>query len=970
MSTFSARTAVARTASLVIVSSLMLGGALTLGPTAPAHAGPTTLTTTSQDDGRAEFVVEPLELAPLPGVGGVEALPLEWPSGTTVTYQWSVDGELIDWVTGPTFLFDQPWYGDKDLTLTVSASHPEYQPASFTSAPWHIADSDIQLRRTLSSSIPAITGLQDGHPPQVHQQLSVATANWTEGTRFSFQWLADGKPITGATKRDFTVTSAQAGAKLSVEVLGVKVDYLPRNHVSAETASVPTSVTPRVTLPTSATVGTTLKAETGSWPGWKAREFFWKVDGVVDSEVDFSSDEYVLSDRHVGHEISLTTVWFYFGDSEGTFDQVGVDSITTTKVAGLVEQTGGSVAVAGTPVVGKTIVAETAGWAKGTKLSYEWLADGEVIPGQTEDRIKPPRDTTGKRITVKVTGVLAGHTDRTVESDPSEAVSLPAMPKATVSVTGTEHVGSTLTATSHGWPEGTKLTYKWEVSTRPDGHGYVTIPGATGPSLTLTSDLIDQNVIVSVKGTHPDYISGSASGNSDGPVLPEAQTPGKTTVTGTLRVGETITAVPQGWVPDTRYEYVWAAGHSANLHWLEGDGGPRLTITPDLAGKDIGLLVIGARDGYPEKRLSSVHGTVAPGVLDAPVPDIAGTPTVGHTLSAMPEQWTKGTKLTYQWYADGVALDNEIFAKLSVSPEHVGKEITVTVTGVLDGYTSAEQTSAATTPVKAGTMTGPTPGLSGSSRIGKTIIATLGTWPEGTTLSYQWKANGVAIKGATKSSMSVTPSLKGKRLAVTVTGERAGFETVSHTSRVSKPVASGVLSTSTPKVSGTAKVGQKLTAKTGTWTKGTKLSYQWKANGKSIKGATKSTYTPAASTVGEPITVTVTGSKSGYSTVSKTSKATSKVTRATLKSPTPKVSGSARVGSKLTAKAGSWTSGTKLSYQWYANGKPIKGATKSSLVLKSAHKGKAITVKVKAAKSGYIAVLKTSGKTAKVLSRR
>lgn len=969
MSTFSARTAVARTASLVIVSSLMLGGALTLGPTAPAHADPTTLTTTSQDDGLAEFVVEPLELQLLPSGGGVEALPLDWPPGTTVTYQWSVDGEDIDWVESSTFLFDQPWYGDKDLTLTVSASHPAYQPASFTSAPWHIADSDIQLRRTLSSSIPVITGLYDGNPPEVHQQLYVATPNWTEGTRFTYQWLADGKPITGATKRDFTVTSAQAGAKLSVEVVGSKVDFLSKHHVSAETASVPTSVNPRVALPTNATVGTTLKADFGGWPGWKAREFFWKVDGVVDGEADFSSDEYVLSDRHVGHEISLTTVWFYLGDSEATFDQVGVDSITTTKVVGLVEQAGGSVAVAGTPVVGKTIVADTTGWAKGTKLLYEWLADGEAIPDQTEDRIKPPRDTAGKRITVKVTGVLAGHADRTVESDPSDAVSLPAMPKASVSVTGSEPVGSTLTASTYGWPEGTKLTYRWVVSSLPDG-SHRTIAGATGPTLTLTPELEGGIIKVSVTGTHADYTSATAEGIFYGRVLPEAQTPGKTTITGDLRVGETITAVPHGWVRDTRYEYVWAAGHGANLHWLEGDGGPSLTMTPDLAGKDIGLLVIGAHESYPEKRLSSVHGTVAPGVLDAPVPDIAGTPTVGHTLSAMPEQWTKGTKLTYQWYADGESLDGEMGAKIVLKPEHLGKQLTVTVTGVLDGYTTAEQTSAATTPVKPGTMTGPTPGLSGSSRIGKTIIATTDTWPEGTSLSYQWKANGVAIKGATTSSMSVTPALKGKRLTVTVTGERAGYETVSHTSRVSKPVAAGVLSTSTPKISGTAKVGKKLTAKTGTWTKGTKLSYQWKANGKSIKGATKSTYTPSASTVGKRITVTVKGSKIGYSTVSKTSKATSKITRATLKTATPKVTGSARVGSKLTAKAGGWTSGTKLSYQWCANGKPIKGATKPALTLKSAQKGKVITVKVKGTKSGYTTVSKTSGKTAKVSVRR
>mgnify|MGYP003704356425 CR=1 FL=1 len=42
----------------------------------------------------------------------------------------------------------------------------------------------------------------------------------------------------------------------------------------------------------------------------------------------------------------------------------------------------------------------------------------------------------------------------------------------------------------------------------------------------------------------------------------------------------------------------------------------------------------------------------------------------------------------------------------------------------------------------------------------------------------------------------------------------------------------------------------------------------------------------------------------------------------------PKISGTAKVGSTLTAKPGTWTSKTTFSYQWYANGKAISKATK------------------------------------------
>ena len=85
------------------------------------------------------------------------------------------------------------------------------------------------------------------------------------------------------------------------------------------------------------------------------------------------------------------------------------------------------------------------------------------------------------------------------------------------------------------------------------------------------------------------------------------------------------------------------------------------------------------------------------------------------------------------------------------------------------------------------------------------------------------------------------------------------------------------LTGSTPKISGTAKVGKTLTAKPGSWTKGTTLTYQWLAGGVVIDGQTGKTLKLAAEQKGTTIKVKVTGSKAGYATVAKTSKATKKV---------------------------------------------------------------------------------------------
>ncbi|MFT4233129.1 MAG: S-layer homology domain-containing protein [Leucobacter sp.] len=80
------------------------------------------------------------------------------------------------------------------------------------------------------------------------------------------------------------------------------------------------------------------------------------------------------------------------------------------------------------------------------------------------------------------------------------------------------------------------------------------------------------------------------------------------------------------------------------------------------------------------------------------------------------------------------------------------------------------------------------------------------------------------------------------------------------------------LSPATPTISGALKPGSTLTAKPGTWGPApVSLAYQWNRDGKAVAGATKSTYVLTAEDVGRSITVTVTGSKSGYTSASRTS---------------------------------------------------------------------------------------------------
>jgi peptidoglycan/xylan/chitin deacetylase (PgdA/CDA1 family) len=92
---------------------------------------------------------------------------------------------------------------------------------------------------------------------------------------------------------------------------------------------------------------------------------------------------------------------------------------------------------------------------------------------------------------------------------------------------------------------------------------------------------------------------------------------------------------------------------------------------------------------------------------------------------------------------------------------------------------------------------------------------------------------------------------------------------------VGAPPILGDLVTAVPTITGTPKVGQVLTAVPGAWGPGTvAFTYQWLRAGVAIPGATGATYKPGDSDIGATLTVSVTGTETGFTTATKTSLAT------------------------------------------------------------------------------------------------
>lgn len=264
------------------------------------------------------------------------------------------------------------------------------------------------------------------------------------------------------------------------------------------------------------------------------------------------------------------------------------------------------------------------------------------------------------------------------------------------------------------------------------------------------------------------------------------------------------------------------------------------------------------------------------------------------------------------------------------------------------------------------------PYITGTAQVGKVLTANVGAAsPAGAKLSYQWLANGTAIAGATaKTYTPASAAQLGKRISVRVTAATADYTSYVATSAQTVAVKAGALTAPVPTISGTVRVAKSLTAKPGTWTSGTALKYQWYLSGKPISGATRSTLGIASGYYGKTIQVRVTGTKSGYTTVVKASKATSKVAKGTLTGAVPTITGSAVVGKTLAARAGAWTGSPKLTYQWYANSSAIKGATKSTFKIPANLRGKTIYVRVTGTRVNFTTLARNSARTGAVIETK
>ncbi|BCW72407.1 hypothetical protein [Arthrobacter sp. NicSoilB8] len=533
----------------------------------------------------------------------------------------------------------------------------------------------------------------------------------------------------------------------------------------------------------------------------------------------------------------------------------------------------GTPGIGGALQIGSTLTVVDGSWdPTDAMLTHQWLRDDVPVPGATGPTYLLTTADLDKGIRVDTTATAPGYARTTLQSAKTTPVTnagaaVPSLvaenvyfgtPSDNPDMPGVLVYGGGI---FKGAPD-VHRQYQWLRDGKP-------IPGATARMFDATGWGPTGLLSVRVTGHAPGF--NPATGTSKAENVSNYNPTPATVVTGGTGLGDVLTGtddVPWSFKP-FEHHFRWLrdgvaiAGATALTYKITAqDQGHTLVLRTDELGFDgthpySNRVVVPAAAGVELKQLTNVTKPV-----------VTGTAVTGSVMKVSAGTWSVPAdtlNVTFDWLIPGREKPVSGAAFTPDQPQ-IGRTLSVLVTASAPGYTTAWVEVTAPKPVTARVSTR---AISGTLTVGSKVTLTPDPWYDRIESDLLWRRDGVPIAGAYGWSYVLARADAGRKLSVSVSPIMSGgmYQTLNASARV----AGLPLVSATPTIAGTVKAGNVLTVKRGTWTWGTAFKYRWLRNGVPISGAWYSTYKVRSADKGAKITVRVTGSRFGYTTVSRTS---------------------------------------------------------------------------------------------------
>ena len=594
----------------------------------------------------------------------------------------------------------------------------------------------------------------------------------------------------------------------------------------------------------------------------------------------------------------------------------------------------GQPTINGTPQVGQTLTAATSGiddedGLANVSFSHQWLANGVDIAGVTSDTYTLVDDDAGLTIKVKVSFFDDKNNQETLTSAATTAVAAAA--PAPGPITGFTVVDASDQSVEGALADGGTLALD-----DPDGGSFGIRAdlesGATIGSMRL--ELTGAETHDQTENISPYSLYGDSGGNLSGESLPvgeytltataysearlggdllgtlkvsfsvtetatqQTNSPatGAPTVSGTVRVGEALTAETSAiadadGLSKAVFTYQWLAGDVE----IAGATDSTYTLVDDDQDKSITVQVSFRDDKNNQETLTSAATAAVEPRPNSPatgLPTISGTAQVGETLTVDTSEIDDADGIgnatfSYQWIAGTTDISGATGSSYAPLVADLDKTIKVRVSfdddrNFLETLTSEATATviAAVTPLTAEFQDAP------DKHLGTGVFTFDIAFSEPISISYKTLrddslevTNGSATKAKRVNGQSdlweitVKPDSDADVTVVLPITEGCGSDGAVCTRDGTKlsnrseltvpgPAAANSPATGAPSISGTAQVGETLTVDTSgiddtDGMSGAVFSYQWLANDVEITGATSDTYTLVEADVGKAVKVRV-----------------------------------------------------------------------------------------------------------------